>query len=119
MLFDMKVIKIKTAIPLFQEIFTYDSGTLNKKGKVDPPNSGGTRLATTLSYVDEKLLGRCFSIVLPSSVIKKGVKEVNMVVKTSWPNRETRIRIYVHTPGQFLTKAYHTYYDLPTREIPR
>ena len=118
MLFDMKVIKFITAIPLFPEKFAFDSGTLNKKAEVNPPNSKGTRLATALPYVDEKLLGRCFSIVLPSSAIKKGVKEVNMVVKTSWP-KETRIRIYVHTPGQFLTKAYHTYYDLPTKEIPR
>ena len=115
----MKVIKFKTAISLFQEIFAYDSGTLNKKAEVDLQNFRGTRLATALSYVDEKSMGRCFSIVLPSSAIEKGVKEVNMVVKTSWPNKDTRIRIYVHTPGQFLTKAYHTYYDLPTNEIPR
>ena len=86
---------------------------------MDPPNSGGTRLATALSNVDEKSQGRCFSIVLPSSVIEKGVKEVNMAIKTSWPNKDTRVRIYVHTPGQFLTNAYHTYYDLPTAEIPR
>ena len=120
MLFDMKVIKFKIAISLFQEIFSYDSGTLNKQAEVDPPNFGGTRLATTLSYVDEKSLGRCFSIVLPSSAIEKGVKEVNFVVKTpSWPKKETRMRVYVHTPGQFLTKAYNTYYDIPTKEIPR
>ena len=119
MLFDMKVIKFKTAISLFKKIFAYDSGTLNKKAEVDTLDLGGTRLATALPYVDKKSLGRCFSIVLPSSAIEKGVKEVNMVVKTSWPNKDTRIRIYVHTPGQFLTKSYHTYYDLPTTEIPR
>ena len=119
MLFDMKVIKFKTAIPLFQEKFAYYLGTLNKNAEVDPQNSRGTPLATALSFVDEKSLGRCFSIVLPSSVIGKGVKEVNMAIKTSWPNKDTRVRIYVHTPGQFLTKAYHTYYDLPTTEIPR
>ena len=92
---------------------------MKEKAEVDSQNFRGTRLARALSYVDEKSLGRCFSIVLPSSAIEKGVKEVNMAIKTSWPNKDTRVRIYVHTPGQFLTNAYHTYYDLPTAEIPR
>ena len=35
-----------------------------------------------------------------------------MAIKSKHPVL-TRIRIYVHTPGQFLTNSRHTYYDLP------
>jgi hypothetical protein len=53
---------------VFQETLAYDSGTLNKEADVNSQNSG----STLLSHVDEKMLGRCFSIVLPSGVIEKG-----------------------------------------------
>ena len=43
--------------------------------------------------------------------IEKAVKRINVGLMHRWP-LVPQTRIYVHTPGQFLTGAPHTYYDV-------
>ena len=36
-------------------------------------------------FIDAKKWGRCFSIVLPSTVIEKGLKDITLGIMNSWP----------------------------------
>ena len=45
------------------------------------------------------------------SKTEKAVKKIDVGIKRHWPLLP-QSRIYVHSPGQFLTETPHTYYDV-------
>ena len=61
--------------------------------------------------VDDKNFGRCFSIALPSDAIANGVSEIGIKFQNTWPVF-TKIRMFAHSPGEFLTSLQHTYLDI-------